>query len=103
MPTLDVVDGRVENHERLRHIELTDEELEERTKRIFEKFTELALASGGNQILPKINELTRLISVECYDRYLGLLTLATRKEITLANNEVREEGQTVRKWEFERL
>ena len=98
----DVVDGHVIAHDGLEHIELTDEELEAKKKRIFVEFTELARVAGGNQILLKIDELSRLISVECYDRYLGLLTLATRKEISIAENQREVTDQRIRKWEFER-
>ncbi len=53
---------------------LNNEELELKLNRIFDEFTEIAEAAGGNQVIVKINSLMKMISIECYDRYMGLLT-----------------------------
>lgn len=76
-------------------VELSDAELDAKMKGIYEDFTEIAEVCGGNQIILGINELIPLVSVECYDRYLGLLTLAERK------NPGKEDPY--QKWEFPRL
>lgn len=62
-------------------VELSDDELDEKLKRLFSGFTEIAETCGGNQIILKINELLSIVTVECYDKYLGLLTLMSRNQI----------------------
>lgn len=57
---------------------LDNEALDNKINRIFGEFTEIAEAAGGNQVIVKINSLIKLVSVECYDRYMGLLTLNDR-------------------------
>ena len=56
--------------------ELTPAELEERRRSMYEVFTALATAAGGNQIVLKVYEFLKLLSVEVYDRYLGMLTVS---------------------------
>lgn len=55
---------------------LSDRDLDNKMKRIFGEFTDIAETAGGNQVIVKINSLIKLISIECYDRYAGLLTQA---------------------------
>ncbi len=57
-------------------ITLTDDELDNKMKRVFNDFTGIAAACGGNQIIMRINSLLKIVTVECYDRYLGLLSLS---------------------------
>lgn len=57
-------------------ITLSDDELDNKMKQVFSDFTGIAAACGGNQIIMRINSLLKIVSVECYDRYLGLLSLA---------------------------
>ncbi len=76
---------------------LSDEDLDAKMKGIFDDFTEVAESCGGNQIILKINELLNLVTVECYDRYLGLLSLATRAE-TVQVEETRTDKPQVKKW-----
>ncbi len=76
---------------------LSDEDLDAKMKRIFNEFTEVAETCGGNQIILKINELLNLVTVECYDRYLGLPSLATRAE-TVQVEKTRTDKQRVKKW-----
>jgi hypothetical protein len=52
------------------------EELERRRRRFFETFTGIAEEAGGNQIVLRLYEFLKLLSVEVYDRYMGRLTLA---------------------------
>jgi hypothetical protein len=59
--------------------EFTQEELEERKNKFYQTFTRIAESAGGNQIIVRIYEYMKLISVEVYDRYLGLLTIAERE------------------------
>ena len=54
---------------------LTPEELEEAKGRRFDTFTRIAQAAGGNQIVLTLYDALSLLSLEVYDRYLGLLTL----------------------------
>ncbi|MDH4129948.1 MAG: VWA domain-containing protein [Spirochaetota bacterium] len=65
------------NYENVKRIERSDEDVEKISKGIYNKFTEIANVSGGNQILLLVDILSNIIAVECYDRYLGLLTLAS--------------------------
>jgi len=57
-------------------IRLNDTDWKNRKAEIYEIFTEVAHACGGNQIIINVNELMSLISVEVYDRYMGSLTLS---------------------------
>ncbi len=63
-------------------IMLTDDELDNKMKQVFSDFTGIASACGGNQIILRINSLLKIVTVECYDRYLGLLSLSESKDIT---------------------
>jgi len=54
---------------------LDNEELDAKMTDLFKDFTDIAEAAGGNQIIVKINSLIKMVSIECYDRYMGLLTL----------------------------
>lgn len=60
---------------------LTDNELDRKMTGLFKDFTDIAEAAGGNQIIVKINSLVKMVSVECYDRYMGLLSLAEKKPV----------------------
>ncbi len=80
-------------------VELDDEALDRKMKRIFSEFTEIAEVCGGNQIILKINKFINLVSVECYDRYMGLLTLASREEAEALEKESSEEAKRrVKNW-----
>lgn len=46
---------------------------------LYPVFTDFAHSCGGNQIILKDNKIAGLAALECYDRYLGLLTLAAQK------------------------
>ena len=61
--------------------QMTPEELDRRKQGFFDTFTRIAETAGGNQIIIRVYEMLKLLSVEVYDRYLGLLTLATDSEI----------------------
>jgi hypothetical protein len=104
-PGSGVVDNVVsEVDDNMVQVELTDEALDRKMKGIYHEFTEIAEACGGNQVIIRINELIRIVSVECYDRYMGLLTLATRKETEAIRNETYDGTQSrVKKWDFKRL
>ncbi len=101
----DVIDNVVsEMTDDMVPVELTDEALDEKMKGIYKGFTEIAETCGGNQIILRVNELMRIVSVECYDRYLGLLTLATREQTEAIHNESFEDAeQRVKKWNFRKL
>jgi hypothetical protein len=74
-------DGYVDERPGLSYRELSDTEVAARLSGVRGAFTEIAQAAGGNQILLAVDELAGLVSVECYDRYVGLLTLATTPEV----------------------
>lgn len=57
-------------------VRLNDTEWKNKKAEMYEIFTEVAHACGGNQIIVSLYELANLISVEVYDRYMGNLTLA---------------------------
>ena len=61
--------------------QMTPEELDRRKQGLFDTFTRIAETAGGNQIIIRVYEMLKLLSVEVYDRYLGLLTLATDAEV----------------------
>lgn len=57
---------------------LSDEELDRDVTRRLDTFTSIAEAAGGNQIVLTVYPVLGLLSLELYDRYLGLLTLLDR-------------------------
>jgi hypothetical protein len=63
-------------------VRLNDADWANRKAEIYEIFTEVAHACGGNQIMISIYELMSLISVEVYDYYMGKLTLSRLPVIT---------------------
>lgn len=88
--------------------ELDDEALNAKVKDVFSTFTRIAEIAGGNQIIIKINELIKILSIECYDRYVGMLTLATSDEVRAITNETYNtdsvsEKKQVKKWDFKKL
>jgi hypothetical protein len=100
-----VIDNVVsEIKESMVQVESTDRALDRKMKGIYKDFTEIAETCGGNQIILKINELIRIVSVEGYDRYLGLLTLATKEQTEAIRNESFEDAEKrVKKWNFRKL
>ncbi len=83
-------------------LDLTDEQLDSKMKKMYEDFTNIANICGGNQIILKINEFIKIVTVECYDRYLGALTLATKKDETISEvipgrMEIKDR---IKKWNF---
>ena len=73
----EIIDGFAIGSDNLESYLLNDEEWAKEKEDIFYKFTEIAEACGGNQIIINVYELLNLVSFEVYDRYNGLLTLAT--------------------------
>ena len=114
---IDTADNVVtEVTDKMVQVELDDEALDSKMKRIFSEFTEIAEVCGGNQIILKINKFINLVAVECYDRYMGLLTLATKEETEKIEKESFEEAEKrvknwnipgtekkVKKWNFPRV
>jgi hypothetical protein len=83
---------------------LTDEELKVKKKKYFEIFTKFANSCGGNQVILNIFDFLKIITVETYDRYMGLLTLASPKEVEKINQETFQESfGKVKKYEFKKL
>ncbi len=100
-----IIDNVVEDmDDNMTRVELTDDALDNKMKGIYKDFTKIAENCGGNQIILKINELIRIVSIECYDRYLGLLTLATKEQAKTINNESFGDAEKrVKKWNFRKL
>jgi hypothetical protein len=57
--------------------ELTDAEKQNRIATRFERFTRIAEAAGGNQIVLTAYDALGLLTMDVYDRYIGLLTLVS--------------------------
>ncbi|NBF40336.1 MAG: hypothetical protein GVY14_07960 [Spirochaetes bacterium] len=57
---------------------LTEEQVKQNVETRFERFTHIAEAAGGNQVVLTEFSALGLITVELYDRYAGLLSLAER-------------------------
>jgi len=55
---------------------LTEEQVKENVDTRFERFTRIAEVAGGNQVVLTEFSALGLITVELYDRYVGLLSLA---------------------------
>lgn len=53
---------------------LSDYELDLKIKGLYLEYSKIAEVCGGNQIILKINELISVVTVECYDRYMGFLS-----------------------------
>lgn len=60
--------------ERIR--KLTEEQVKQNVDSRFERFTRIAEVAGGNQVVLTEFSALGLITVELYDRYVGLLSLA---------------------------
>jgi hypothetical protein len=56
---------------------LQDEKDGERLSAIYRESARIADTCGGNQVFLRINDSAPVIAVECYDRYLGFLSLTT--------------------------
>ncbi len=83
---------------------LNDEELKIKKKKYFEIFTKFANSCGGNQIILNVFDFLKIITVETYDRYMGLLTLATPNEEQKIKQETFQESfERVKKYEFKKL
>jgi hypothetical protein len=101
---LKAVDGYVDESDETKVRKLTDEEFNKKKKDINERFTKIAEACGGNQVIIKINELVKIVSVECYDRYLGMLTLATAEEQgAVLKKSFPQTEKRIKKWEFKKF
>jgi hypothetical protein len=72
-----IVDNIAVNGQELKTRKTTPEEKERMRSDTLEGFTAIARTAGGNQIVMNIDEAMRFVAVEVYDRYLGLLTLAS--------------------------
>jgi len=55
---------------------LTDAEFEEKKRETYNEYTSFAEALNGNQIIVKIYDFLKLISIEVFDRYTGFLSLS---------------------------
>lgn len=76
--TVPSLDGVIEGELPEGAAALTAEEIESLRSTRFERFTEIAEHAKGNQVVLTVYRALRLISLELYDRYVGLLTLAGR-------------------------
>ena len=55
--------------------EYTDEEVVTTHKRIGDAFTSISDACNGNQIILKVDPSLKVVMVEAFDRYMGLMTM----------------------------
>ena len=67
-----MIDGEVPEG---RIIALSEEQIHEKTEGRFNTFTRIAEVAGGNQVVLTEFSALGLVTVELYDRYMGLLTL----------------------------
>ena len=58
-------------------VSINDDELDLKMKYLFKNFSEITIACRGNQVILKINRVLKIVSVECYNRYLGLMSRAS--------------------------
>ena len=91
---------------------LTDDELDNKMKGIYQDFTEIAGICGGNQVILKINKILKYVTVECYDRYIGALSLIEEneasesdliKELSKLKKQSDGSGGRVKDWKFPTL
>jgi hypothetical protein len=78
---IEVVDNIAVNGQELKTRRTTPEEREKLWTETMDCFTALARAAGGNQIVMNIDRALRFVAVEVYDRYLGLLSLASPADL----------------------
>ncbi|MGL1892641.1 MAG: VWA domain-containing protein [Spirochaetaceae bacterium] len=99
----EVIDNIVSNvNKDMSEIILNDEELDNKIKGLYSDFSEIATACGGNQIILKVNQLLKIVTVECYDRYLGILTKNTNA-IEIGKPPFDEPVNKVKDWKFPKL
>jgi len=68
------------------------------------KVVYVAEVSGGNQIILNVFDFLKIITVETYDRYMGLLTIASPKEVEEIHQKTFQEPfGKVKKYEFKKL
>ena len=102
--TLDLLESLSRKYHFLKGKVLTDEELKVKKKKYFEIFTKFANSCGGNQIILNVFDFLKIITVETYDRYMGLLTIASPKEVQKIHQETFQEPfGKVKKYEFKKL
>lgn len=83
---------------------LSDTELEVKKKEYLNSFTRFAEAAGGNQIIISLYDFINLIAVECYDKYVGSITLADINQIQQLKSESKQESiKNVKKMDFKKL
>lgn len=103
---LKVIDGFVADDEQEGSYlvyEHTDEEIKKMEDEAFGRFSLLAEVCGGNQIIILVNELAGLLAVECYDRYLGLLTLSLKADQRTTLDEKPKIDKQIKKYNFKKL
>ncbi|MBN2078275.1 MAG: VWA domain-containing protein [Spirochaetes bacterium] len=104
---IEIVDGFAVSGDIHAEAALGDEEMDRMREGLFHDYSRVATACGGNQVVVKIHRLARFVAVECYDRYLGMLTLATREETERVRDGTYDPngqpGGGPRKWEFKKL
>lgn len=73
------IDGVIEGELPAGAQPLTAAEIARLREERFDRFTRVAEHAGGNQVVLTLYRALRLVSLELYDRYVGLLTLAQRE------------------------
>ena len=103
---LKIIDGFIaceEKKENYLVYERSEEDIKQMEDDSFRRFSSIAEVCGGNQIIILVNELVGLLAVECYDHYLGLLTLANRAELDLGTEDSQKKDRTIKKYDFKKL
>ena len=79
--------------------EYSDSEVETAHKRIGDTFTSIADACNGNQIIMKVDPALRVVMIESFDRYMGLLSLVAGTHKTTPNTQALEKRIRLWKWD----
>ncbi|MCG8572449.1 MAG: VWA domain-containing protein [Spirochaetes bacterium] len=80
-----------------------DQEIQEEYEKIAGQFTQIAEVCGGNQIILKVNDLIGLLTVEFYDRYLGLLSLTDQKSLEQLSQEFHNRKRVIKPFHFKKI
>ncbi|MCE9500852.1 MAG: hypothetical protein K8R21_10190, partial [Leptospira sp.] len=72
---------------KINKIKRSPDEIEKYREKFFGEFSEIAKRANGNQAILKINDVAKMVSIEFFDRYVGILSMATPKEAEAVRNE----------------
>ena len=78
----------------------SDSEVKEAHERIGQTFTSIADACNGNQVIMRFDTALRVVVVESFDRYMGLLSLAEGSFLSEKKDRPVSEGK-IRLWKWQ--